>query len=140
MDLNNSNTSIAGINTNTEGNTAFLKRGDIVKVNNPISEGTDTNRMAGIHYAVVVSNNKGNINSNTVIVVYATGGASRLDLPCNYPIRHYGSLPEPVGTILGNQITTLDQKNIISVIDHLRPEDEIGFNRALKASLALEEY
>lgn len=140
MQLNNiSNEAVTDIKAGMEA-TNFLKRGDIVKVNNPVSEGMDTNRMAGTHYAVVCSNNKGNASSNTVIVTYATGGASRPDLPCNCVIQFYDTLPEPVGTILANQLTTLDQKNIIAVVDHLRPEDEIRFNRVLKASLALEEY
>ena len=116
-----------------------IKRGDIVKVvDNPVLLGTQTDCMAGVHYAVACSNTKGNLHSNVVTVAYATGGVIRADLPCNCVIQFYDCLPEPVGTILANQLTTLDQSRV-QVIGHLRPGDEENFNRCLKASLALED-
>lgn len=115
-----------------------LKRGDVVYVDNPVEGGTKTSCWAGPHYGIVASNSKGNLFSDVVTVVYATGGVSRADLPCNCVIQFYDFLPEPVGTILCNQITTLDQ-NRVKVVGHLRPADEENFNRCLKASLALED-
>ena len=124
---------------NTQINEKFeIKRGDVVKVNNPVAAGTKTACMAGEHYAVVCSNTKGNLYSNVVTVAYATGGVSRADLPCNCVIQFYDFLPEPVGTILAHQITTIDQ-NRVQVVGHLTKEDEIRFNRCLLYSLALED-
>ena len=106
---------------NTQINEKFeIKRGDVVKVNNPVAAGTKTACMAGEHYAVVCSNTKGNLYSNVVTVAYATGGVSRADLPCNCVIQFYDFLPEPV-------------------VGHLTKEDEIRFNRCLISSLALED-
>lgn len=121
-----------------ETETTEIKRGDVALVDNPVLKGVKTSCMTGHHFGIVCSNTKGNTYGNVVTVAYATGGVSRADLPCNCVIQFYDFLPEPVGTILCNQIATVD-KDRIKVVGHLTKEDEIRFNRCLKASLALED-
>lgn len=115
-----------------------IKRGDVVKVDNPVPEGTKTDCMVGGHYGIACSNLKGNLYSNVVTIAYATGGASRADLPCNCVIQFYDFLSEPAGTILANQLATVDQSRC-TVVGHLTREDEIRFNHCLVSVLALED-
>ena len=115
-----------------------ITRGDIVYVSNPIKGKDNTHIMMGDHYAVVIQNDKGNEHSDTVIVAYMTSNTSRLDLPCNCLIQWYDCLLKP-SVILAAQIMTVDRSDIEAVVGHLRPEDEMKFDRALRVSLALEE-
>lgn len=116
-----------------------IKRGDIVHVKNPIQIGSATHIIQGDHYAVVIQNDKGNEHSGSIIVAYLTSNISRLDLSCNCLIQWYDCLSKPASVILAGQLMTVDREDIDSIIGHLRLEDEMKLNRALRASLALEE-
>lgn len=116
-----------------------ITRGDIVHVKNPLQAKEATHIIQGDHYAVVCQNNKGNEHGNSIIVSYITSNTNRLDLPCNCLIQWYDCLSKPASVILAGQIMTVDRNDIDAIIGHLRPEDEMKFNRALRASLALEE-
>jgi len=115
-----------------------IKRGDIVHVINPVHRGGRTHMMMGNHFGVVLSNNKGNEHGETVIVAYITSNTRRLDLPVNCLLQWYDCFDKP-SVILASQIVTVDKQDISAVIGHLRPEDEIRLNMALKSSMALED-
>ena len=116
-----------------------LSRGDIVHVKNPVHATGSTHIIQKDRYGVICQNNKGNEHGNSIIVAYITSNTNRLDLPCNCLIQWYECLSKPASVILAGQIMTVDRNDIDAVIGHLRPEDEMKFNRALKASLGLED-
>lgn len=116
-----------------------IKRNDIVYVNNPIQVADGSHIMRGNHYAVVVQNDKGNEHSGSVIVCYLTSKVKRLDIKTNVALQFYDGLYGTPAMVLCSQIMTVDKNDISKVVDHLRPEDEIRVNAAIKASLALEE-
>ncbi len=119
--------------------TKVIKRNSIVFVKNPYPGSTNTHAMLGDHYAVVCQNNIGNAHSDSIIVCYITSKVKRLDIRANVLIQHYAGLKYKPAMIKCGQIMTLDRNNIINVVDTLRPEDEIRFNKGIKESLALSD-
>lgn len=111
-----------------------IKRGDIVFVHNLFSAG---NLLMKDRPAIVISNDKNNENSNNICVAYLSSKIKRLDLPTHVLIRFYKGLPFPSLAQL-EQITTIPKDNVKAVLDHLREEDEIAVNNAIRVSLGLE--
>lgn len=120
--------------------TTNIKRNSIVYVKNPFQGTAVSHIMRGNHYAVICQNNMGNAFSDSVIVCYITSKVKRLDISANVAIHGYAGLGYRPAMIKCGQIMTLDRSDIIEVVDTLRPEDEIRFNRGLKASLALPDH
>lgn len=115
-----------------------IKRGDIVHVKNPLKICGRTHMMLGDHFAVVISNNKGNEYGETVIVAYITSNTKRLDLPVNCLLQWYSCFDRP-SVVLASQLVTLDKQDIDAIIGHVREEDQVRIDRALKSALALED-
>lgn len=114
-----------------------IKRNAIVFVKNPFPHDEESHIMQGNHYAIVVQNDIGNTYSDSIIVCYVTSKVKRLDIRTNISLQFYDGLDNRPAMIKCSQIMTVDKNNILKVVDHLRPEDEIRFNDALKVSLAL---
>lgn len=116
-----------------------IKRNAIVFVKNPVPHNGDSHIMKGDHFAIVVQNDIGNTYSDSVIVCYVTSKIKRLDIKTNVCLQFYEGLNNKPAMVKCSQIMTVDKSNIVSVVDNLRPEDVIRFNRALKTSLDIEE-
>lgn len=114
-------------------------RNAIVYVRNPIAGRPGSHIMRGNHYAVVCQNDFGNTFSGSIIVCYITSKIKRLDLPVNVLIQFYKGLRNQPAIIKCSQLMTVDRGDILSVVDHLRPEDIIRFDSALRVSLDLPE-
>ena len=116
-----------------------IKKYSIVDLENPVDKhGQKTSIIQGHHYGCVIQNDKGNKHSNTIIVAFITSNTSRLDLSCNCLLQWYDFLYKP-SVVLTSQIMTVDRSDIIAVLGELRPEDQIRVDKALKASLGLED-
>ena len=93
--------------------------------------------MQGDHFAIVAQNDLGNTYSDSIIVCYVTSKIKRLDIRTNVCLQFYEGLGNKPAMIKCSQIMTIDKDDIVDVVDYLRPEDEVRFNQAIKASLAL---
>lgn len=111
-----------------------IKRGDVVFVHNGFTEGCLIKKDRP---AIVISNDKANENSNNICVTYLSSKLKRLDLPTHVLIRFYKGLPYP-SVVQLEQITTVSKDNVMAVLDHLREEDIIAVDNAIRVSLGLE--
>lgn len=90
--------------------------------------------QAGARPAVVLQNNKGNYFSPTTIIAYITGKENkRNDLPVHVTLEGYNLTKSC--TVLLEQIMTIPKADIESKIDHLRYEDRVRVEKALRISL-----
>lgn len=90
-----------------------MKRGDIVIVKLPK---TNSHIICGDRPCVVVSNNDGNRNSQTITVVPLTAQQKR-PLPTHVTISGYGL--DKTSTALAEQVCTIDKAQILSKISHI---------------------
>lgn len=114
-----------------------IVRNAIVFVHNPVSCRNGSHVMHGNHYAVVCQNDYGNTFSGSIIVCYITSKIKRLDLPVNVLIQFYAGLHNQPSVIKCGQLMTVDRSDILDIVDHLRSEDIIRFDTALRVSLSL---
>ena len=114
-----------------------IKRGDIIFVENPQKE-PHGHVVCGNHPAIVIQNNAGNEHSHNIIIAYLTSQMKRLELPTHVVIQHYSGLRK-ASVVLAEQLATIAKEDVISIIDHLRPEDMVRVDNALLASLGLGE-
>lgn len=113
-----------------------FRRGDIVFVRNPFQT-PHGHVNAGNRPAVVVQNNMGNECSGNLIVAYMTSKLKKLHMPTHVVLQWYGGLSR-TSMVQTEQLATIAVEDVMEVIDHLRDEDTARVNRALAASLALE--
>lgn len=97
----------------------MCKRGDIYYVD--FGENHDSNKQSGIRPAVIVSNNKANINSPIVTVIPLTARVwKKKHLPTHVQIRG-GGLDKP-SMALAEQVETLDKKRLGGKIGEITDE------------------
>lgn len=112
-----------------------FKRGDIILVENPLQE-QHGHVIIGNHPAVVIQNQRANESSPNLIIAYLTSQLKRVELPTHVVIQWYDGLKP--GMILAEQLTTISKEDVLGYVTHLRDEDMVRLNQALKASLELE--
>lgn len=86
---------------------------------------------------VVISNDKGNMHSNIAIVAWLSTSLKRPEMVTHEILSHYEGLRK-VSMLKAEQLQTIDQEDVLTVMDHLRPEDIVRVRRAVMASLGLE--
>lgn len=111
----------------------MFKKDDIVFVEDQGSTKGSVQRFA--RPAIIIQNNTGNHFSPTTIVAYITGKEKRKDLPVHVTLKGYNL--SKTSTILLEQLTTVSKSDIVSKIDHLRDEDKVKVDAALRVSLGL---
>lgn len=110
----------------------MFEKDDIVYVKNQGKKRGSV--QAGARPAVILQNNKGNYFSPTTIIAYITGKENkRNDLPVHVTLEGYNLTKNCI--VLLEQITTIPKADIESKIDHLRYEDRIKVDKALRISL-----
>lgn len=113
-----------------------FERGDVVFVGD--SNGLDHGHVIrGNHPAVVIQNDRANGSSPNIVVAFITSQMKRLDLPTHVVLQHYDNLKPCV--VMTEQLATVDKEDVLSYMAHLRDEDMVRVNRAVIASLQLEE-
>lgn len=115
----------------------MYQRGDIVLVDNPYTE-AHGHVIYGNHPAVVIQNNAGNEHSDNLIVVYLSSKLKKLHLPTHVVLQWYEGLRK-TSVVQAEQIATVSKADVISLMDHLRPEDMARVDKAVAISLALGE-
>lgn len=115
-----------------------FRRGDVVFVDNTNTEEAPKNHVVhGNHPAVIVQNQMGNDHSPNLIVAYLTSQMKRLEMKTHVPITWYDGLKPSM--IQAEQLATIDKSSVLGYITHLRDEDMVRLDKALIASLGLEE-
>ncbi len=115
-----------------------FKRGDVVFVDNTNTEEAPKKHVVhGNHPAVIVQNQMGNDHSPNLIVAYLTSQMKRLEMKTHVPITWYDGLKPSM--IQAEQLATIDKSSVLGYITHLRDEDMVRLDKALNASLGLEE-
>ena len=59
----------------------------------------------------------------------------RLDMKTHVVLQHYDNLR--VSVVQAEQIATIDKRDILSVVEKLRPEDMVRIDAAVRVSLGL---
>ena len=95
---------------------------DIVYINNPVDDNTETYRMRGNHYGIILSEDSQNLNSGTCICCYLTSNLSRLDLKANILLQFYKGLRMPSMDKLAT-LVQLDISSIKRKVGHLTDAD-----------------
>ena len=113
----------------------LFTRGDIVFVENPLQEPHD-HVFCGNHPAVIIQNQKANASAPNLIVAYLTSQLKRVELPTHVVIQWYEGLKPSM--IQCEQLATISKNDVLSYVTHLRDEDMIRLDKALRASLSLE--
>lgn len=113
-----------------------IKRGDIVFVQNYYKE-PHGSIICGNRPAVVIQNDIGNEHSSTLIVAYLTSQIKRLDLPSHVVLQWYPGLTRD-SMIAAEQIATISKEDVTAIFDHLREEDMVRMDKAVKSALGLE--
>lgn len=108
-----------------------VRRGDIVFLYDSKYFGNIGNYQGGVRPLLVVSNNKGNQNSNICIVCPLTAKHKRLDLPTHILIGKRDS------TALCEQLFTINQEDVFEIVEHIPGYEMELVNEALKISLDL---
>ena len=92
----------------------------------------------GVRPVLIISNDKGNIYSPTVIVAPLTSKIKREDLPIHIILKKDKSNGLELKSIaLLEQITTIDKSRLIIKIGHICKKDLTKINKSLKISLDL---
>ena len=92
----------------------------------------------GTRPVVIISNDKGNLYSPTVIVAPLTSKIKREDLPIHTILtKDKSNGLELNSVVLLEQITTIDKSRLITKLGHICEEDLIRINKSLKISLDL---
>ena len=112
-----------------------FQRGDIVFVSNPLQE-PHGHVTAGDHPAVIVQNQAGNEHSPNLIVAYMTSQLKRVGMPTHVVLQWYDGLKPSM--VQAEQLATSDKEDVLAYVTHLRDEDMVRLNKALRASLELE--
>ena len=86
---------------------------------------------------LVISNDRGNAHSPTVIVVAITSKAKAMHLPTHLKMEWNPDL-KIRGTIMLEQISTLDKENLSDKVGQVSPGFLNRVDRALKISIGLE--
>lgn len=114
-----------------------IERGDIFYADlgdNKISDSEQT----GVRPTVVISNNKCNEFSPTVIIACLTSKQKRTDLPVHIPITKDKQNGLPMDSIvLLEQIKTIDRNKLYNKIGAICDEEMMKINKALCISLGL---
>ena len=115
-----------------------FRRGDIVFVkDDAVKERSKNHILHGDRPAVIIQNQIGNTYSPNLIVAFLTSQIKRLEMKTHVPITWYEGLrPSMIQT---EQLATIDKSAVLGYITHLREEDIVRLNRALKVSLGLDE-
>lgn len=113
----------------------LYKRGDIIFVVNPLQE-QHGHVICGNHPAVVIQNQRANESSPNLIIAYVTSQLKRVEFPTHVVIQWYDELKPSM--ILAEQLTTISKGDVLGYVTHLREEDMVRLDKALKASLELE--
>ena len=95
---------------------------DIVFINNPVDDQTETRRMRGDHYGIILSEDYQNVSSGTCICCYLTSNLSRLDLKGNIVLQFYDGLKMPSVALLTTTVQ-LDIDCIERKVGHLTDAD-----------------
>lgn len=93
----------------------------------------EDNVQGGTRTCIVVSNNKGNMHSPNVEVVYTTT-KEKADLPTHFTTY---ATPEP-STVLCEEIMTVSKKNLTRYYGRLGAEEIKQLNACLKISIDLD--
>lgn len=113
-----------------------IYRGELYYAN--LGDNNSTSVQSGIRPALIISNDKGNKYSQTVIVAPLTSKIKRIDLPIHIPL----TVDDENGlelnsVVLLEQLRTLDKSQILHKIGKICSKDLEGINKALKISLNL---
>ena len=124
--------------TGKENCAVAFRRGDIVFVkDDAVKERSKNHILHGDRPAVIIQNQIGNTYSSNLIVAFLTSQIKRLEMKTHVPITWYEGLrPSMIQT---EQLATIDKSAVLGYITHLREEDIVRLNRALKVSLGLDE-
>ena len=124
--------------TGKENCAVAFRRGDIVFVkDDAVKERSKNHILHGDRPAVIIQNQIGNTYSPNLIVAFLTSQIKRLEMKTHVPITWYEGLrPSMIQT---EQLATIDKSAVLGYITHLREEDIVRLNRALKVSLGLDE-
>ncbi len=108
----------------------MIQRGDIYYIN-PAEEKNGSEQFQG-RPALIVSNDKNNLFSSVVEVVYITKQFKK-DLPTHVKIRLSGKQ----ATVLCEQVDSVSVQYLGNFMGHLQSNDIDRVNQALKVSLGL---
>ena len=124
--------------TGKENCAVAFRRGDIVFVkDDAVKERSKNHILHGDRPAVIIQNQIGNTYSPNLIVAFLTSQIKRLEMKTHVPITWYEGLrPSMIQT---EQLATIDKSAVLGYITHLREEDIVRLNRALKVSLGLDK-
>ena len=124
--------------TGKENCAVAFRRGDIVFVkDDAVKERSKNHILHGDRPAVIIQNQIGNTYSPNLIVAFLTSQIKRLEMKTHVPITWYEGLrPSMIQT---EQLATIDKSAVLGYITHLREEDIVRLNRALKVSLGLDD-
>lgn len=115
-----------------------ITRGSIIFVENPLQE-NHGNVCVRNHPAVVIQNNLGNEHSSNLIIAYVTSQLKRMEMKTHVVLQWYSGLKK-VSMVQTEQIATISRDtDVLAVVDHLTEEDMKRVDKALLASLGLEE-
>lgn len=106
-----------------------VKRGDVIYLNRPLS--MQNHLQGGNRPYVVISNDKGNFHSEVCVIVPLTTTHKKHILPTHTRITYHNSL------CLCEQIFTVPQKDVDSIVFHLPEDDMRKIKRCLKSSCDL---
>lgn len=108
-----------------------IRRGDIYYIRECAHTGSE---MCGNRPGIIVSNERNNVYSSTVEVVYLTTQGKK-QLPTHVPIQ---TAKHP-STALCEQVTTVSKERINGYIGRLTLQERLAVDRALAISLELNQ-
>lgn len=111
---------------------------DIVYINNPVDEDTETYRMRGNHYGIILSEDSQNLNSGTCICCYLTSNLSRLDIKANIVLQFYDGLRMPSVAKLAT-LVQLDVSSIERKVGHLTDADAQRVRDGLRYVFSIDQ-
>ena len=113
-----------------------IKRGEIYFAN--LGNFKKTQIQTGVRPVAIISNNKGNIYSPTVIVAPLTSKVKKQELPIHTELtKDKINGLEFNSMVLLEQITTIDKNNLITKIGEICTKDMEYIDKCLKISLGL---
>ena len=113
----------------------MVKRGEIYWLRYPEATGSE---QSGIRPALVIQNDRGNDFSPTTIVVAVTSQPRRRPYPFHVPLTAEESGLRLDGTVLCEQIQTVDQRRLGEIVGSLTLSKMQEVDLALHRSLGME--
>jgi mRNA interferase MazF len=113
-----------------------MNRGDIFYAD--LGNITNTNIQTGIRPVLIISNNKCNRYSPTIIIAPLTSKIKRVDLPVHITLtKDEENNLELNSVVLLEQIRTINRNQLLTKIGSVCESDINNINKALKISLGL---